>query len=187
MKSNFKMHNRKLILTTVCMALMAVVASVSGLNVAQQKLAIEFRITQSTVIWIINSYTLSLASLLLPFGALGDRIGRKPTLITGLILFGISSILSGAAPSTSVMIAARVLSGVGAALIMPVTLAIITTNFPNEEKSKAIGIWTAVAGGGGILGMFLSAVLVDFMSWRWLFLLPVILAVAAVIMTLLYI
>lgn len=187
MKSNFKMHTQKLMLTTVCIALMAVVASVSGLNVAQQKLAIEFRITQSTVIWIINIYTISLASLLLPFGALGDKIGRKPTLIIGLIIFGISSILSGVAPSSSMMMAARFLSGVGAALIMPVTLAIITTNFPDEERSKAIGVWTAVAGGGGILGMFLSAVLVDFMSWRWLFLLPVILAVIAVIMTLLYI
>lgn len=72
-------------------------------------------------------------------------------------------------------------------MIMPVTLAIITTNFPEEEKSKAIGIWTAVAGGGGILGMFLSAVLVDFMSWGWLFLLPGILTTCSIILALKYV
>jgi MFS family permease len=89
---------------------------------------------------------------------------------------------AGLAPSAEVMLAARVLGGVGAAMIMPVTLAVITSAFPKEERGRAIGVWTGVAGGGGILGMFLSAVLVDAASWRYLFLLPVALVVVAFIM-----
>lgn len=172
-------RQRRTILIGVCIALMAVLASVSGLNVAQQQLAFAFDASQSDVLWMINIYTLVLAALLLPLGAVGDRWGRKPVLIAGLVVFGAASAMAGLAANTEVMLAARFLGGVGAAMIMPVTLAVITSTFPAEERSKAIGMWTAVAGGGSILGMFLSAVLVDMASWRWLFVLPVALVLAA--------
>ena len=175
---------RRTILIAVCIALMAVIASVSGLNVAQPDLAVAFDASQSTVLWIINIYTLSLAALLLPLGAIGDRFGRKPMLLTGLTVFGVASAVAGLAPSTEVMLAARLLSGVGAAMIMPITLAVITSTFPKEERGRAIGVWTGVAGGGGVLGMFLSAALVDAVSWRWLFVLPIALVVVALAMTL---
>ncbi|RSM64823.1 MFS transporter [Actinoplanes sp. ATCC 53533] len=177
-------RRRRAILVAVCIALMAVIASVSGLNVAQQEIALAFGASQSTVLWIINTYTISLAALLLPLGALGDRWGRRPVLLAGLIVFGAASAAAGVATSSEVMIAARLLSGVGAAMIMPVTLAVVTSTFPDEERSKAIGVWTGVAGGGGILGMYLSAVLVDLASWRWLFVLPVALVAVAIGMTL---
>jgi EmrB/QacA subfamily drug resistance transporter len=177
-------RRRRAVLIAVCIALMAVIASVSGLNVAQPQLALAFDASQSTVLWIINIYTISLAALLLPLGALGDRWGRKTMLLTGLIVFGVASAAAGVAPSTEVMLAARFLSGVGAAMIMPVTLAVITSTFPDEERSKAIGVWTGVAGGGGLLGMYLSAVLVDVANWRWLFVLPVALVVVAIVMAL---
>ncbi|MGP3970955.1 MFS transporter [Streptomyces sp. 6N223] len=172
------------ILIAVCAALMAVIASVSGLNVAQPDLAVEFGASQSTILWIINIYTLTLAALLLPLGAVGDRLGRKPMLITGLLVFGGASALAGLAQSAEVMLVARVLSGIGAAMIMPITLAVITSTFPTQERGKAIGVWTGVAGGGGILGMFLSAALVDIASWRYLFVLPVVLVVIALAMAL---
>ena len=172
------------ILIAVSIALMAVIASMSGLNVAQTHMAVEFGASQSTVLWIINIYTLALAALLLPLGAIGDRLGRKPMLITGLIVFGAAGVVAGLAPSAGVMIAARVAAGVSAAMIMPITLAVITSAFPEEERGKAIGVWTGVAGGGGILGMFLSALLVDVADWRLLFVLPVVLAVVALAMTL---
>jgi EmrB/QacA subfamily drug resistance transporter len=175
-------RRRRSILIAVCIALMAVIASVTGLNVAQPDLAIAFDASQSTVLWIINIYTLTLAALLLPLGALGDRWGRKPVLLVGLIVFGAANVAAGLAPSAEVMLAARVLGGVGAAMIMPVTLAVITSTFPKEERGRAIGVWTGVAGGGGILGMFLSAALVDAASWRYLFLLPVALVVVAFVM-----
>ncbi|MGW0953541.1 MFS transporter [Streptomyces sp. NPDC001212] len=172
------------ILIAVSIALMAVIASVSGLNVAQTHMAVEFGASQSTILWIINIYTLALAALLLPLGAIGDRLGRKPMLIAGLGIFGIASVAAGLAPTAEVMLAARVASGIGAAMIMPITLAVITSTFPKEQRGKAIGVWTGVAGGGGILGMFLSALLVDIADWRWLFVLPVILVVVALAMTL---
>ncbi len=171
------------ILIAVSIALMAVIASVSGLNVAQTHMAVEWDASQTTVLWIINIYTLALAALLLPLGAIGDRLGRKPMLITGLIIFGAAGVVAGLAPSAAVMIGARVAAGVSAAMIMPITLAVITSTFPEEERGKAIGVWTGVAGGGGILGMFLSAFLVDVADWRWLFALPVVLAVVALAMT----
>jgi len=177
-------RQRRTILIGVCIALMAVIASVSGLNVAQPQLARAFGASQNDIVWMINIYTITLAALLLPLGAAGDRWGRKPVLITGLVVFGVASAAAGLAPATEVMLAARLLCGVGAAMIMPVTLAIVTSTFPAEERSKAIGVWTAVAGGGGILGMFVSAVLVDVASWRWLFILPVVLVLAALPMAL---
>jgi EmrB/QacA subfamily drug resistance transporter len=172
------------ILITVSVALMAVMASVSGLNVAQTEMAVDFDTSQNTVLWIINIYTLALAALLLPLGAIGDRLGRKPMLIAGLVVFGVASVVAALAPTAEVMLAARVAGGIGAAVIMPITLAVITSTFPEEQRGKAIGVWTGVAGGGGILGMFLSALLVDAADWRWLFALPVALVVIALAMTL---
>ncbi|MCC3764229.1 MFS transporter [Glycomyces sp. TRM65418] len=172
-------RRRRTVLIGVCIALMAVIASVSGLNVAQPQVAVAFDASQGDVLWMINLYTVTLAALLLPLGAVGDRWGRKPVLLTGLAVFGVASAAAGLAPTTEVMLAARLLSGVGAAMIMPVTLSVITTTFPDTERSKAIGVWTAVAGGGGILGMFVSALLVDVADWRWIFLLPVVLVIAA--------
>ena len=175
---------RRSILLAVCIALMAVIAAVSGLNVAQPQMAIALDGSQNDVLWIINIYAITLAALLLPLGAVGDRWGRKPVLIAGLVVFGVANAASGLAGSVPVMLAARLLAGVGAAMIMPVTLSVITSAFPPEERSKAIGIWTGVAGGGGILGMFLSALLVDVLDWRWLFVLPVILVAVAALLSL---
>ncbi|MEU3790290.1 MFS transporter [Streptomyces fructofermentans] len=176
-------RRRRWILITVCVALMAVIASVSGLNVAQPDLAVAFDASQSTILWIINIYTLALAALLLPLGAIGDRVGRRPVLLTGLTVFGLAAAAAGLAPSAEVMLAARLLGGVGAAMIMPITLAVITSTFPEAERGRAIGVWTAVAGGGGVLGMFLSAALVDVASWRLLFVLPVALVAVALALT----
>ncbi|MFD2467413.1 MFS transporter [Amycolatopsis silviterrae] len=175
-------RQRRSILVAVSVALMAVIASVTGLNVAQPYLAVEFGASQSTVLWIINGYILALAALLLPLGAAGDRWGRKPVLLLGLSIFGLANVGGGLAPTAEMLLAARVLSGVGAAMIMPVTLAVITSTFPEKERGRAIGVWTGVAGGGGLVGMFLSAVLVDAANWRYLFVLPVALVLVALVM-----
>ncbi len=177
-------HQRRNVLLGVCIGLMAVIASVSGLNVAQPQIALALDASQSEVLLMINIYAMTMAALLLPLGAVGDRWGRKPVLLIGLAVFGVANVIAGLAPSTEIMLMARFLSGVGAAMIMPVTLAVITSTFPNEERSKAIGIWSAVAGGGGILGMFLSAILVDTVGWRALFILPIVLVLVASFITL---
>lgn len=176
-------RRRRAVLVAVCVALMAVVASVTGLNVAQIELAVAFDASQSTVLWFINLYTISLAALLLPLGALGDRIGRRPVLVVGLVVFAVANLAAALAVSSEMMLVSRFVAGVGAAMIMPVTLAVITATFPEEERAKGIGVWTGVAGGGGMIGMFLSALLVDVASWRWIFVLPTVLVAVALVLT----
>jgi EmrB/QacA subfamily drug resistance transporter len=167
------------ILISMCLALIAVIASVSGLNVAQQDIAVDLGASQSQVLWVINAYTLALAALLMPIGAIGDRIGRKPVLLAGLTVFAGASLLAALAPSVGILILARALAGVGAAMVMPVTLSVITSSFPTEERSQAIGIWAGFAGAGGIIGLWTSAFFVDYFSWRWLFLVPIALMTVA--------
>ncbi len=161
------------ILISMCAALIAVVASVSGLNVAQQEIAVDLNATQDLVLWVINAYTLALAAFLMPIGAIGDRWGRKPVLMSGLVVFSGASLLAALAPSVEILILARTLAGVGAAMVMPVTLSVITSSFPAEERSQAIGIWAGFAGAGGIIGLFTSSFFVDYLNWRWLFVVPV--------------
>lgn len=171
------------ILIAMCAALVAVMASVSGLNVAQQQLAIDLGASQNAILWIINGYTVALAALLMPIGALGDRIGRKPVLLTGLAIFSIASLGAGLATTTAMMIGARVLAGIGAAMIMPVTLSVITSTFPEEQRAQAIGIWAGVAGSGGLLGLFVSSFMVDVLTWRWLFAVPALFVAISAVMT----
>ncbi|MEO5901907.1 MAG: MFS transporter [Ilumatobacteraceae bacterium] len=176
-------RRRRMILIAMCVALIAVIASVSGLNVAQQQLSAELGATQSQLLWVINGYTIALAALLLPIGAIGDRWGRKHILIGGLALFSVANALASIASTPTQLIAFRVLGGVGAAMIMPVTLSVITSSFPAEERGRAVGIWAGVAGAGGILGLISSAILVDNFTWPWLFAGPIALAAISGAMT----
>lgn len=176
-------RRRLLILAAMCIALVAVIASVSGLNVAQQALSVDLGASQSQVLWVINGYTLTLAALLMPVGAIGDRWGRKPILLTGLALFAAANVGSSFAGSVSILIALRVLAGVAAAMIMPVTLSVITTSFPEQERAKAIGTWAGFAGAGGILGLFASAAIIDHATWPWVFAVPVALVAASFALT----
>lgn len=152
--------------------LVAVIAAMSGLNVAQQQIAVSLGASQGDVLWIINGYTVMLAAMLLPAGAIGDRWGRKPVLLSGLTVFGLATIGSLLATTTAVMILTRVIAGVGAAMIMPVTLSIITASFPPEDRTKAIGVWAGFAGAGGMIGLFVSSFMLDVLTWRWVFALP---------------
>lgn len=172
-------RRRRAILITMCVALAGVVASVSGLNVAQQAIAADLRASQSQVLWVINGYTIVLAALLLPIGAVGDRWGRKQILVSGLCLFATANIVSGFATSPEWLIVSRLVAGLAAAMIMPVTLAVITTSFPADDRSKAVGTWAGVAGGGGILGLFVSAAIIDNASWPWVFAVPVLMGCVA--------
>ncbi len=175
-------RSQRNILIAMCTALIAVIASVSGLNVAQQDLASDLGASQNAILWIINAYTIALAALLMPIGAIGDRWGRKPVLLVGLALFGLASIGAAVATTTAFMIAARVVAGMGAAMVMPVTLSVITSSFPPEDRAQAIGIWAGFAGSGGIIGLFVSSFMVDVVTWRWLFALPVVLVAVSAVM-----
>jgi EmrB/QacA subfamily drug resistance transporter len=171
----------------MCIALTGVVASVTGLNVAQQALANDLGASQSQLLWIINGYTLALAALLLPVGAIGDRWGRKPILLIGLVALSLANLGSAFASDPSTLIALRVVAGVAAAMVMPVTLSVITTSFPREEQAKAIGTWAGFAGGGAIIGLFVSAAIVDTATWPWVFAMPIGLATVSFGLTALFV
>jgi len=177
-------RQRRLILITMCVSLVAVIASSSGLNVAQQALAADIGASQSQLLWIINGYTLALAALLMPIGAIGDRWGRKPVLVSGLVLFAAANLASAFVTSPEPLIVLRIVAGIAAAMIMPVTLSVITTSFPAHERAKAIGTWAGVAGAGGIIGLFVSAAIIDNVTWPWVFSVPVTLAAVSLVATL---
>ncbi len=167
------------VLLTMCLALVAVVASVSSLNVGLNELAVEFNASTSTLLWVVNAYTLVMAALLLPIGEIGDRVGRGRALSAGLVVFGIANFAATTASSIEWLIAYRALAGLGAAMIMPATLSTLTSVFPDDERDRAVGIWAGFAGAGGILGLFASSIIIDNTTWPWLFALPVIAAAAA--------
>ena len=176
-------RTQRRIMIALLTALVAVIASMSALNVAQQDLAIDLGASQGAILWIINGYTVALAALLLPVGAIGDRFGRKPILVAGLAVFGLASIAAALAPSVGIMILARVVAGAGAAMIMPVTLSVITSSFPPAERPKAIGMWAGFAGSGGIIGLFVSSFMIDYTTWRWTFVLPIALVAVSLYAT----
>ncbi|MEO2124797.1 MAG: MFS transporter [Acidimicrobiales bacterium] len=180
-------RRRMLILAAMCSALVAVVASVSGLNVALQVLAADLEATQNQLLWIVNGYTLTLAALLMPIGAIGDRWGRKIVLVAGLTVFMAANALSAFVNNPEILIALRIVAGAGAAMIMPVTLSVITTSFPQSERARAIGIWAGFAGTGGIIGLFASAAIIDNTSWPWIFTVPLALAGLAFALTIMFV
>src|SRR4051794_29763758 len=156
---------RGAILRVMCLSLMMVVAAVASLNVALPAIARDIGASQTQLQWIVDAYAVSFAALLLPAGAIGDRIGRRPVLAFGLALFGGASLVALFAHSPAQLIGLRILMGVGAAFVMPVTLSVITTVFPPEERGKAVGTWAGVAAGGGVLGLVSSGVLPGWVDW----------------------
>jgi EmrB/QacA subfamily drug resistance transporter len=177
-------RRRTWVLVAVCTGLIAVVASVSGLNVAQGQLAADLGATQSQLLWVINGYTIALAALLLPVGAIGDRWGRKQVLLTGLSIFALANVGAALSGTVTQLLVARIVAGAAAAMIMPVTLSVITSTFPEEERDRAIGVWAGFAGAGGILGLLSSSIVVDNFTWPWVFAAPTVLALAALGLTL---
>jgi EmrB/QacA subfamily drug resistance transporter len=149
------------------------------LNVALPSLQEEFDASSSTLQWIVDSYLLVFAGLLLTMGTLGDRFGRKLALQSGLVLFGGGSLAVLVVDSATGLIAVRAAMGLGAALIMPATLSIITNVFPREERAKAIGVWSGMASIGVGLGPFFGGLLLEYFDWSAVFLLNVPVAAVA--------
>lgn len=179
--SALTLRQTRFVLLVMALSLMTVVSAVSGLNIALPSLARETGASQSQLTWIVDAYTVVFAGLLLFAGALGDRYGRKLLLEVGLIVFGVAAGLGMVAVDPAQLIAIRALMGVGAAAIMPTTLSVITTSFPEAERPRAIGVWVGMAGGGAVLGLFGAGVLLEFFPWQSFFALNVVLAILALI------
>ena len=167
----------------MCLSLVMVVMSVSGLNVALPSMQRDLGASASALQWIVDSYALVFAALLLPAGALGDRFGRKRALIFGLLVFTTGSLVGGLGTGSAQVIAGRVITGIGAAFVMPATLSLLTTIFPPQERRKAIATWAGFAGAGGALGPILSGALLEHFWWGSVFLanLPIVAFVVAAV------
>ena len=177
-------HKRRwFLLGIMCLSLVMVVMLVAGLNVALPSIQAELDATASQLQWIVDSYALVFAALLLFAGALGDRFGRKGALLVGLSLFAAGSIVGGLGSGATQIIVGRVITGIGAAFVMPATLSLIITVFPPQERTKAIAMWAGFAGAGGALGPIVSGALLDHFWWGSAFLInvPIILTVMAAV------
>jgi EmrB/QacA subfamily drug resistance transporter len=169
-------ERRWLILVVLCFSLLVIVLDNSILNVAVPTIVRDLDASNSQIQWIIDSYTLVFAGLLLTMGSIGDRFGRRGALQAGFALFGLGSLLSALAGSASQLIATRAFMGIGGALIMPATLSIITNVFPAKERGKAIGFWAGTAGAGAALGPLTGGFLLEHFYWGSVFLvnLPIV-------------
>ncbi len=158
------------ILFILCTSLLLVFVTVSSVNVALPSMQTALDASGSDLQWISDSYILVFAGLLLPFGALGDRWGRKEVLLAGIVVFGVFSTLAAFSTSPAEVIRYRAMTGAGAALVMPATLSIVSVVFPPSERPKAVAVWAAFAGVGGLLGPITSGLLLRFFWWGSVFL-----------------
>ncbi len=168
-------------LPVIMLALATVVSAVASLNVAIPSIARDTHATQTQLSWIIDAYALVFAALLLLGGAVGDRYGRRRALIAGLVIFGGASLAAMTVSGATSLIVMRGVLGIGAALVMPATLSTITSTFPPDQRTRAVGAWAGVAGASAILGLLTSGFLLEAWSWRSVFGLNVVLAVVAIV------
>ena len=150
-------------------------------NVALPRIGQEFGASVSALQWVLTGYLLALSSMILLGGALGDRFGRRRVFVIGTIWFAAASLLCGAAPNIAVLIAARILQGVGGALLTPGSLAILQASFRRPDRARAVGAWSGLGGAAGAVGPFVGGGLVDGPGWRWAFLINVPVAAVAVV------
>lgn len=153
----------------------------SVVNVALRTIGEDLDASLAQLQWINNGYLLSLAALILLGGSLGDRWGRRRMFVVGTVWFAAASVLCGLAPSADVLIVARILQGVGGALLTPGSLAMIQGAFVPEDRGRAIGAWSGLGGVAAAIGPFVGGVLIDHASWRWIFLINVPLALVTVL------
>jgi MFS family permease len=152
----------------------------SVVNVALPVLQSELNATAAQVQWIVESYALFLAALILVGGSLGDRLGRRKVFIWGVIIFAIASLWCGFSPNVSQLILARAVQGIGGALLTPGSLAIISAAFSGKERGRAIGTWSGFTAITSALGPVLGGWLIESVSWRWVFFLNLPLAAIVV-------
>lgn len=180
------MDRKKLeILLLLAAAQFLVVLDASITNVALPSIGSALDIEQSDLSWVVNSYVLTFGGFLLLGGRMADLIGRRKIFMTGLVVFAIASLTAGLAQSETMLIVSRAVQGLGAALLSPAALAILTSIFAEgKERNKALGVWGAVAGAGGAVGVLLGGILTEYLSWRWVFLVnvPVVLMVLPMVL-----
>ncbi len=186
-------RNPWLVLIVLCGAIFMLLLDTTIVNVAQQKIKEGLHADLSQIQWILDSYILAFAVLILSFGRLGDIFGRKKMFVVGMAVFTAASGLCGISgwiadligiPGATALIGARVLQGVGGALMMPQTLSLITVAFPPQKRGAAMGIWGSVVALGAVLGPLVGGYIVTKYPWEWVFLINIPVGVVAILATL---
>ncbi|MBC2867926.1 MFS transporter [Streptomyces mexicanus] len=179
-------HRRRLLVLAICcMSLLIVSLDNTVLNVALPSLQRDLHASTSGLQWTIDAYTLVLAALLMLSGSTADRIGRKRVFMTGLVVFGLGSLLCSLAPSLELLVVFRMVQAVGGSMLNPVAMSIITNTFTDpRERARAIGVWGAVVGISMAAGPLVGGVLVESVGWRSIFWINLPVALAAVLLTL---
>ena len=175
-------EKRWLVLGVIGVAQLLVVLDATIVNIALPSAQADLGFSDASRQWVVTSYALAFGSLLLLGGKLADLFGRKRAFLTGLLGFAAASALGGAAPTFEVLIVARVLQGMSGALLAPAALSLLATTFTDpEERGKAFGIFGAIAGGGGAVGLLLGGVLTELLDWRWCLYVGLLFAVPAAV------
>ena len=185
-------RNPWLVLIVLCTAVFMLLLDTTIVNIAQVKIKEGLDADLSQIQWVLDSYILTYAVLLLSFGRLGDVFGRKRLFVLGMGLFTVASALCGASAwlgeqvgvsGANALIAARVLQGIGGAFMMPQSLSILSTVFPPEKRGAAMGIWSSVVGVGAVLGPVIGGLIVTNYAWEWVFLINIPVGIVAIIAT----
>ncbi|HEX3434007.1 MAG TPA: MFS transporter [Solirubrobacteraceae bacterium] len=175
---------KNLALALLAMTQFVVVIDASIVNVALPSIGRALHFSQDNLTWVVNAYTLTFGGFLLLGGRLADLMGRRRMFMLGLVVFSLASLLGGLAQSEAWLIAARAVQGLGAAIVSPAALSIITTTFSEgAERNRALGVWGSVAGAGGAAGVLLGGVLTSGLSWRWVLFVNVPIGVICVLLS----
>jgi EmrB/QacA subfamily drug resistance transporter len=170
-------------LLLLAMTQFVIVIDASIVNVALPSIGSHLHFSQDNLTWVVNAYTLTFGGFLLLGGRMADLLGRRKMFMLGLVVFSLASLLGGLAQNEAWLIAARAVQGLGAAIVSPAALSIITNTFADgPERNRALGIWGAVAGAGGAAGVLLGGILTSGLSWRWVLFVNVPIGIAAAAM-----
>ena len=174
---------RWLALVVLCVGQLMIVLDATVVNVALPSIQRDLGFSQTSLAWVVNGYLIAFGGLLLLAGRVGDLVGRRRVFLGGLALFTAASLLCGLAPSEALLIGARFVQGVGAAIVASMVLAVIVTVFPEpRETAKAMSIYAFVASAGGSIGLLLGGVLTEALSWHWIFFINLPIGVAAFVL-----
>jgi EmrB/QacA subfamily drug resistance transporter len=177
--------NPWVVLVLICLAQFMVILDATIVNVALPSIQKDLNLSEGNLQWIINAYTLVFGGFLLLGGRARDLLGRKRIFLLGLVIFTVASFLDGVSSSEGMLIGARSLQGLGAALISPAALSIISTTFEEgAERARALGVWAAIAIGGSAVGLILGGVLTQYLSWPWIFFVNVPVGIAGFVLSL---
>ncbi len=176
-------RRRWLVLALLAMAQFVVILDASIVNVALPSIGADLHISERNLPWVVNAYVLTFGGFLLLGGRLADLLGRRRVFMSGLVLFALASLAGGLAQTEAELIIARAVQGLGAAILSPAALSIVTTTFAEgAERNRALGVWGAVAGSGGAAGVLLGGVLTDGLGWEWVLFVNVPIGIGAALL-----